>query len=239
MKRRTLLLIGALLLSLTELSAQFYPRNIVSLRGGLNISSMSQRSDGQAVGKELRNPKIGWHIGAVDEILLTDDMPLYLDVGVMLSNKGVRYVSEVPNYVIKEGNKTYDVIHKSVTQYGVGYLQFPVCVSYHLYFGDFTLQPYAGLHYDVGLWGRYVSSERKRCEQDSSLNSRTKSVESLFEHRTIGRSDFGLMLGVGVTYLERYYLGFSWEDGFCNISKVSGLKLNHHSNFRISVGYNF
>ena len=217
-----------------ESYAQMYPRNIISLRGGLNIASMSQRADGKRVGVDLRNPKVGWHIGAVDEVLLMDDMPLYLDFGVMLTNKGVRYVSE--NF----GEGTSHVVkYRTLAQYGFGYLQFPVAVSYHLYFGDFTLQPYAGLHYDVGLWARKVDSTKLRSEADSSQNSDTKVVQHLYEQDVVRRSDFGFVLGVGATYLERYYFGVSWEDGFMNISKVKGLKLNQCSNLRITVGYNF
>ena len=221
------------LFSLSELLA-FYPRNIVSIRGGVNISSMAHRSNGKPVSLDIRKPKAGWHVGVVDEILLMDDMPLYLDLGVMLSNKGVRYVSE--SWL--EGT-SYAVSSESVSQYGIGYLQFPVCVRYHFYFGDFTLQPYAGLHYDVGLWGRHVVSSKVQCKQNSELNSKSKDVVSLFEHDTFRRSDFGLMLGVGVTYQERYYLGVSWDDGLCNISKTKDVKVFNYSNVRVSLGYNF
>ena len=218
------------LFSLSELLA-FYPRNIVSVRGGVNISSMAHRANGKPVSLDIRNPKAGWHVGVVDEILLVDDMPLYLDLGVMLSNKGVRYVSEG----WMEGT-SYAVSSKNVKQYGIGYLQFPVCASYHLYFGDFALQPYAGLHYDVGLWGRYVESTTVNCKQNSELNSKSKDVLNIFENGTFRRSDFGVMLGVGVTYQERYYLGVSWDDGLCNITKNKGVKVFNYSNVRISVG---
>ena len=60
-------------------SAQLYPRNIVSVRGGLNLSSMSQKI-GDARMTDNRNPKVGWHVGVVDEVLLKHDLPLYLDL---------------------------------------------------------------------------------------------------------------------------------------------------------------
>ena len=234
MKRFLLLALACLIGS--ELEAQIYPRNIVSVRGGLNVASMSMRADGKYIGREFRNPKIGWHIGAVDEILLLSDTPLYLDLGVMLTNKGVRYVEK--SAMELEAGKTL-VSCKDITQYGIGYLQFPVCVSYHFYFGDFTIQPYAGLHYEVGLWGRLVNMQKLHSDVDQSQDGTTKSVEGLFRTGIAGRSDFGLMLGVGATYQERYYVGLSWEDGFCNILKSATTSLMHHSNFRISVGYNF
>ena len=235
--KRLLLIVAVCLLGIVEASAQYYPRNIIGVRGGMNISTMSLRAEGESVLKDIRNPKVGWHIGVLDEILLVDNMPLYLDFGVTLSNKGVRYISEGN----MEGfESSVQVTSKDVIQLGIGYLQFPVAVSYHLYFGDFTLQPYAGLHYDVGLWGRLVASEKVKSKTNPELNSRTKTVENLYETISLRRSDFGVMLGVGVTYRERYYFGVSWEDGFCNVMpKDYDVKFRNLSNFRISVGYNF
>ena len=235
MKR--LLLIVAVCLFAAEASAQYYPRNIIGVRGGMNISTMSLRVDGTGMLNDIRNPKVGWHVGVVDEILLLKDTPLYLDLGVTLSNKGVRYVSESD----MEGfDSSAQVTSKSVAQCGIGYLQIPVAVSYHVYFGDFTLQPYAGLHYDVGLWGRLVASEKVKSKTNPELNRKSKAVENLYETRFLRRSDFGVMLGVGVTYRERYYFGVSWEDGFCNVMpKDYDVKFRNLSNFRISVGYNF
>lgn len=213
-------------------SAQLYPRNIVSVRGGLNLSSMSQKI-GDARMTDNRNPKVGWHVGVVDEVLLKHDLPLYLDFGVMLTNKGVRYAERG----VVAGS--VDARTRTVVQTGVGYLQIPVAVSYHLYFGDFTLQPYAGIHYDVGLWGRNVTSLRVRSDKNPTLNTDEKTVAHLFEQKSLRLSDFGIVLGFGATYLERYYVGVSWEDGFLNISKLSDTRLVNHSNFRLTVGYNF
>ncbi len=213
-------------------SAQLYPRNIVSIRGGLNIASMSQKVGDVRV-TENRHPKVGWHVGVIDEVLLKQDLPLYLDFGVMLSNKGVRYVTK------GSVGGGVDATSKVVSQLGVGYLQIPVAVSYHLYFGDFTLQPYAGIHYDVGLWGRSVNSVKVRSDKNPTLNTDEKTVGHLFEQKSLCRSDLGVVVGFGVTYLERYYVGLSWEDGFLNISKSSDTRLSNHSNFRLTVGYNF
>ena len=235
--KRLLLIVAVCLLGAVEASAQYYPRNIIGVRGGMNISTMSLRADGADGLNDIRQPKVGWHVGVVDEILLVDDMPLYLDVGITLSNKGVRYVSESS----MEGfDSSVQVTSKGVYQFGGGYLQFPVCVSYHLYFGDFALQPYAGLHYDVGLWGRLVASEKVKSKTNPELNSRTRTVENLYQTHSLRRSDFGVMLGVGVTYRERYYFGVSWEDGIRNVMpKDYDVKFRNLSNFRISVGYNF
>lgn len=229
--KRLFLSLMLLLMSLSSL-AQLYPRNIVSVRGGLNLSSMLQKV-GDVSQTVNRNPKVGWHIGVVDEVLLKHDLPLYLDFGVMLSNKGVRYV----NKGFQEGSA--EIAVKDLMQIGVGYLQIPVSVSYHLYFGDFTLQPYAGVHYDVGLWSRQINSTKLRSDKNPTANADTKVVDHLFEQSSVCRSDFGFVVGVGATYLERYYVGLSWEDGLLNISKIEGLKINNLSNFRLTFGYNF
>lgn len=231
---KKLICVASALIFALSASAQLYPKNIISVRGGLNVSSMSQKVDGKQVSKDFRKPKIGWHVGAVDEVLLSSNMPLYIDLGLMLSNKGVRYVENSTVTVL--GN---EASVKTVYQYGVTYLQIPVSVSYHLYAGDFTFQPYAGLHYDVGLWGRYVNREKVRSDVDKSANKTTKDVQNVYKNGIFKRSDFGVVLGVGMTYLERYYFGVSWEDGFCDISKMSGVRFSNLSNFRISCGYNF
>lgn len=222
------------LLICTYSFGQLYPRNIVSVRGGVNISSMSQVRDGKQVDKGLRGPKVGWHFGAIDEILLTSSMPLYIDVGLMMSNKGVRYV-EKSNVTVSG----VEASQKQLLQYGATYLQVPVAVSYHVYLGNFTLQPYAGLHYDLGLWGRAVDRTKIRSDVNKDVNKTTKNVQNVYKSNLMKRSDFGLVVGLGATYMERYYFGISWEDGFCDISKIDAVHLNNMSNLRITVGYNF
>lgn len=205
-------------------NAQSYPSNIFGVRGGMNISVMNRAMeiDGSKVSlNDDRRPKIGWNIGVVDQILLLDRTPLYLEPGLYLTNKGSGYMQKVGSV-------------KNIYRLGATYLQIPVNVSYHIYLGNFTIQPRAGVYYAVGLWARDVSVQK-------SGGKREKTVVNPYDKDNIimGRSDFGIQVGFGLTYMEHYYFGFEWETGFVNMSKIANRKDTNISNFKIELGYNF
>ena len=227
--KAALILAGVLFMG-TTVSAQGYPKNIFGIRGGLNVSSMRLKVDGVNISNN-RQPKVGWHLGVADQILLTRSIPLYFETGLMFTNKGVRYVQ-------KEKDANYKLVEKE--NYGVTYLQIPLKLSYHFYLGDFTLQPYLGFHYNLGLWGRYVEKSRLKDYRDSSNSTRNKRVTNVFGNEVnMYRSDVGLSFGIGGLYLDHFYFGLGWEVGFCNMSKALDTRFSNAINFMISTGYNF
>lgn len=202
-----------------------YPSNIIGVRGGLNVSTMNRRlalEDGGYLSlNDNRRAKVGWNVGIVDQILLLDMTPLYLEPGLYLTNKG-------SGYRLKNG----DV--KNIKRLGVTYLQIPVNVSYHIYAGNFTIQPRVGIYYALGLWARDISIVKADGKIDKTIVNPYDGGNTL-----MGRSDFGMQVGLGGTYTEHYYFGIEWETGFVNMSKVTSRKDTNISNFKIEFGYNF
>jgi len=202
-----------------------YPSNIIGVRAGLNVSTMNRciiGSDGTRISlNDNRRPKVGWNLGVVDQILLLDAAPLYLEPAVFLTNKGSGYMRKV--------NGT-----KNIYRLGATYLQIPVSVAYHIYAGNFTIQPRAGLYYALGLWARDVTVDKAGSKSNKVV------VNPYDNDATImGRSDFGVQVGLGATYMDHYYFGLEWESGFVNMSKIAGRKDTNISNFKIEFGYNF
>ncbi len=202
-----------------------YPSNIIGVRGGLNLSTMNRRvaldGGGYLSLNENRRVKAGWNIGVVDQILLLDMTPLYIEPGLYLTNKG-------SGYRLKNGDL------KNIKRLGVTYLQIPVNVSYHIYAGNFTIQPRLGVYYAVGLWARDVTVVKTDGQTDKTV------VDPYDRDATLmGRSDFGMQIGLAATYMEHYYFGVEWETGFVNMSKVPSRKDTNISNFKIVFGYNF
>lgn len=205
---------------LGQAAAQSYPSQIFGLRGALNISTM-QRQIGNSTLDRNRRPKLGWSVGAVDKILLLDSTPLYLEPGIALTNKGTTQYSSAAGSV------------RTVKRLGITYLQVPVDLSYHIYAGEFTIEPRLGVYYAVGLWARDVTVTRQN-SQRSAL------IERPYDNRSLGRSDAGVRLGLGATFRHHYGLALEWETGAVNMSfkKIDRRDVND-SNFRIVLGYYF
>lgn len=184
-------------------------RGQLGVRAGLNISTQSYEFEGIGI---TPSAKAGYHLGVSYDMPLTRSLPLYLGTGLNFTTLGSS---------IKEGGTKYRT--------RLSYLQIPAVVSYRIGIGDFSLQPHAGLYYEVAVEGACKYKE-----------GGVKMKEDLFgENSDYDRSDFGLRIGLGATYREHYYFGFGYDFGFLNISDSDGFVKCHNGNFFISVGYNF
>ena len=126
--KKTFLILTALLLGAGTVSAQRHEKNILSVRGGMNVSSLTASAEGISSTSDSR---IGYYIGISDEILLSRRMPLYLETGLHFSSRGAKGdgVSLRPMY-----------------------LQVPVLVNYHIDIKNVvTIQPFAGVYYGLGI----------------------------------------------------------------------------------------
>ncbi len=219
MKKIILMLICVTALSAA--SAQTYKSNILGLRGGLNLSTLSWNEfDDPAID---RRAKMGWHFGLSDQILLSQTLPFYLETGIYLSNKGGMWsLSDT------DPNGINTVVSE---QFGMTYLQIPLKLNYHFVLDEFSIEPFIGFHYDLGLWGRSV-------EKIDVGGEKSKDVGKLYKDDDFKRSDVGISLGVGASWSD-FYAAISWERGFLNLSKTNGDTATNNSNFMITVGYNF
>lgn len=132
--KKTLLCLLASLALFSTVSAQHYERNIIGIRGGLDMSKISMKVDDGTM--ELAPLRTSFHIGVTDQLLLVRDTPLYLEAGLMLHNKG--YSSDLSKLRLM-------------------YLQIPVMLNYHFDLGfGFQAIPFAGFYYGLGVHGKMV-----------------------------------------------------------------------------------
>ncbi len=214
---RKILLILFCAAAVPAASAQIYQNNIFGFRAGLNVASLADDEWGARY--DNRPAKFGWQIGIADQILLSQTLPFYFETGLYLSNKGGKWADSQTS-----GD---DVERESVTL-GMTYLQIPLKLNYHIAVEEFSIEPYLGFHYALGLWGRSVV-----------WDDDVKTVQKkLYDTGDFKRSDVGMSLGVGASW-SHFYASIGWECGFLNISNRPGTKTRNTSNFMIVAGYDF
>lgn len=224
---KKILLIAACLVVATAAQAQYYKANIFGVRGGLNAAMLTTNlGDGLYANRQA---KLGWHFGFSDQILLNRRIPFYLETGLYLSNKGGGY---------KHSVTVAGVVTSGSVALGATYLQIPLKINYHIDAGSFSIEPYVGLHYNIGLWGREVVKMQVNDPADSANNRKSKEVFDIYRDGGFRRSDFGVTLGVGGAWSDMYF-GLGWEAGFLNLAKAEGGKAYNSSVFQILLGYNF
>lgn len=202
--------------------AQDYEKNIYGVRAGLNVANIS--ADGYSF-----NSKAGFHVSGVYQRLLTPSMPLYLETGLSISQKGC-------------GGSMSEVKLNAM------YLQVPILVNYKFYLGEkFVLYPSAGFYYALGLGGK--------CKTNFYAADDAYSFKSFGNSGILKRSDFGMRFSATAEW-KKFSLSLGYEFGFMNVGKELKLDtgdfndedMDYNSlsipkaktgNFFISVGYNF
>lgn len=199
--KKILVILSALLLA-SAVSAQNYEKNILGVRAGLNLSSLTFSSGNASISTDSR---AAYHVAVTDQILLCKKLPFYLETGLGFSSRG----GEV------EG-----------ASFRPSYLQVPVLINYHFNFNDFSIQPFAGVYYALGIGGKVKVDGEKG---------------DIFGDDGVKRSDFGVRLGAGFTW-KRIYLGAAYEIGCMDIAQKDlfegDVKMRNNC-FTLSVGYNF
>lgn len=201
--KKIFVILSALLLA-SAVTAQNYEKNILGVRAGLNLSSYTFSSGGASISTDSR---AAYHVAVSDQILLCSKLPFYLETGLGFSSRGGKIMN---------------------ANFRPSYLQVPVLINYHFNFNDFSIQPFAGVYYGLGIGGKVKVEGQKG--------------DIFGDDGGLKRSDFGVRLGAGFTW-KRIYLGAAYEIGCMNIVKDSlfddgSLKM-HNNCFTLSVGYNF
>lgn len=110
--------------------AQRYEKNILGVRSGLNLAYL--HAEGNTTGNT--SPRVGYHIGVSDQILLFAALPLYLETGVDFSSRGGRF----------DG-----------LSFRPMYMQIPLTLHYRIGLGrQLALQPFAGAYFGAGIGGK-------------------------------------------------------------------------------------
>jgi len=178
------------------------------IRLGLNIASMS--SDMATMDTDSRT---GWAFGAVYGLQLANSTPIWLEAGLLYSEKG------------GESKIYYENLEKIT--YRLSYLEVPVVVKYGFdIIDDLYIDPFLGGYLALGVGGKTKTYTR-------NVDDRTS--ESSFNYAN--RFDAGLRVGCGVEY-QMLYAEVGFNFGIANIGK-SDFDAVRNRNFFINVGVNF
>lgn len=135
--KKTFLILAAMLLA-NAVSAQNYEKNILGVRAGLNLSSLTASAGGTSVSTDSR---AAFHVAVTDQILLCRTLPFYLETGLAFSSRGGK-VDEA--------------------SFRPSYLQIPVLINYHFNIKDIvSIQPFAGIYYGIGVGGKVKEGNEK------------------------------------------------------------------------------
>ena len=220
MKKLLLALMGTVMVAGCAM-AQNYEKNLYGVRAGLNVASLLDQ------GMEVHS-KTGFHIAGVYQRLLTESLPLYLETGLQLSQKG------------------YKVQFYERESYNAMYLEIPVMVNYKFYIKDkVAIYPSFGVYYALGIGGKYKG------ESMDSEEYGTEKYDMFGSKGFMKRSDFGMRFSATAEW-KQFVFSLGYEFGFVNVAKIAdggNPEFNEDAlsswgklktgNFFLSVGYNF
>lgn len=135
MKKLLFALLGVVLMAGSATAQEKFDDQSIGVRAGLNISKI--KTDGVTY-----DGMAGFHVGGIYQRLLTKSMPLYLETGLYVTQKGFK---------VDGDNKA-----------NAFYFEVPVLVNYKFQVGnDFVLYPSAGLYYGLGFAGKSKMADIK------------------------------------------------------------------------------
>ena len=219
MKKLVLALMGIAVMAGSAM-AQNYEKNIYGVRAGLNVANMSAQG-------LSANSKAGFHVAGVYQRLLTSSMPLYLETGLQISQKGGKFDYE----------EYASSLHSSSTKLNTIYLEVPVMVNYRFNVKDaVTLYPSVGFYYALGIGGKYKETESGEFGENIEY-------DAFGSTGPCKRSDIGMRFSATADW-KHYSFSLGYEFGFVNVVnnseefEIAGAKIKTN-NFFISVGYKF
>lgn len=177
--------------------------------GGMNLNSITNNEN-----------KIGYNVGVKGEYFFKDDKGLYLDMGIMLTNKNW----ETPYY--------YNNGDKSATKWSANphYLNIPIHIGYMMSVSKiFSVFVNAGPYLGVGLFGKYNMT---------SSNKNTTVADNIFEDY-LKRFDYGIGGKIGVEYAKHIQLSAGYDWGLKNLKTKTYPMDYKNRSFDISCTYIF
>ena len=187
-----------------------YQKNIFGIRAGMNLAK-------RGTGDFSTQNKIGYFAGVNYQRLLINNVPLYLETGAYFSMKGYKDNSSI------DGMEAYSIEAEANPMY----MQIPVLLNYKFNVGkNFTLSPYAGGYYALGVAGNY-----KETENGEQVGSSPLFTDEDGEGALMNRSDIGINVGLNI----------GWKKLSLNIGYEFGQVIDPGYNkcFTLGFGYNF
>ena len=137
MKKIFLTMVSALLLT-GSVSAQDWPKSSWAVRAGMNIANIN-------VENFSTDNKLGIHVAGIYEHQLATSMPLYLETGVALMQKGCKCEMGIASM------KT-----------NLWYMEIPIALNYKFALDEgLTLYPSAGFYYALGIGGKIKADTKE------------------------------------------------------------------------------
>lgn len=173
-------------------------------RMGLSFATVNSDDKALDGGSTRTNINFGAYIG----YFLSRDVPVFLESGVEYRPKGGRSTFE--------GKKM---------SYNLNYLEVPFVVKYSCVVdGSFSIQPFLGGYFAVGVGGKIK-------------NYGDRVAESSFSGSYFKRFDGGLRLGCGLGY-DIFYADLSYDLGLANICHDE-FDRSHNGCLTLNFGVNF
>ncbi len=222
MKKITTLLF--LVAAIFAAQAQDRPKDVFGIRAGLNLSNL--RVDEAEAGMSPKS-LASFHVGGSWQHLLTPSMPLYLETGLYISQKGCK---------VKEGG--FELTIKPL------YMQVPVLAVYRFETAaGISLQPFLGPYVAYGLSGKAkvsMGDYSSKADLFKESNYEDSDGDPQPTQQLLKRFDAGLRLGVGATW-NNLYFSLGYDLGLTDNVKEDeyGVVYARNRTFTISAGYNF
>lgn len=160
----------------------------IGVTGGMNLNSITNNEN-----------KIGYNVGVKGEYFFKDDKGLYLDMGIMLTNKNW----ETPYYFYTNENN-------AARKWSANphYLNIPIHIGYMLPASKkIVVFVNAGPYLSVGLFGKYSMT---------SNDKNTTVADNIFKD-ILKRFDYGVGGRIGIEYAKHVQLSVGYDWGLKNL----------------------
>lgn len=164
--------------------------------------------------------KIGYNVGVKGEFFFKEDKGLYLDMGIMVTNKNW----ETPYY--------YNIEDNSASRWNANphYLNIPIHIGYMMPLSKkVSVFVNAGPYLGIGLFGKYNMT---------TGNTNTTVANNIFNDY-LKRFDYGIGGKIGIEYAKHIQLSVGYDWGLKNL-KTNMYPMDYKNrSFEISCTYIF
>ncbi len=180
----------------------------MGIKGGVNISNSSSK---------LTKSKAGYNAGLTLDVNLPSNVAIM--TGLEITNKGAK---------IKDADLKVDAT----------YLQLPIHIGYKM-----NVAPGVTAHFDIGpyfaqgVWGKTKGSQDLIHPMSGEVLETLKINQDTFGDDVLKRFDWGLGVGVGVTFMGKVQILAGYDHGIAS-TKVMDEKFRNRNAF-LSLGWKF
>ena len=206
MKTKKIILLTLSFILTVSINAQDFKFGVT---GGMNLNSITNNEN-----------KIGYNVGVKGEYFFKEDKGLYLDMGIMVTNKNW----ETPYY--------YNIEDNSASRWNANphYLNILIHIGYMMPLSKkVSVFVNAGPYLGIGLFGKYNMT---------TGNTNTTVANNIFNDY-LKRFDYGIGGKIGIEYAKHIQLSVGYDWGLKNL-KTNMYPMDYKNrSFEISCTYIF